>query len=376
MRRDHTAVEADHGPRTALWPESARAELAVGPASRRAPGPEEVVVRVHAVAVNPVDTIGWVARRAIYPWLRYPAVLGTDVAGTVVETGTEVGDLNIGDRVVGLAAGQERDRNNPAHGAFQSHTVLPAAMTARIPDRTSSTDAVVLPLAAATAAAGLFQSDQLALDGPRRTSADRDETVLVWGGSTSVGCNAVQLARHAGYRVIATASPHNHRLLRELGAEQVVDHHAGDCVGRVRDALGSRTPAGMLAIGAGSLSRCIRIARPYVGTVRIASAQPGPTTAALGVVARLLGSSVSAIWGGSVTRDELGPSIFNELLPHALEAGTYRPAPPAEVVGSQLAAVPDALSLLRRGVSARKIVVTLRSATPGTATARFPADPG
>jgi hypothetical protein len=79
----------------------------------------------------------------------------------------------------------------------------------------------VLPLALSTAAAGLFQQDHLALPLPAINPInppDRKETVLVWGVSTSVGSNAIQLARCAGYRVLATASPHNSGYVRSLGA--------------------------------------------------------------------------------------------------------------------------------------------------------------
>ncbi|WP_206690455.1 zinc-binding alcohol dehydrogenase family protein [Quadrisphaera sp. INWT6] len=202
----------------ALWLASPRAALRVGPAPVPRPGPGEVVVRARAVAVNPVDAVSGFARhRFVYPWLHHPAVLGTDVAGEVVQVGAGVTSLAVGDRVAGFATGQERFRNSPAHGAFQRFVVLAADLATVLPSQTAFTDAVVLPLAVSTAAAGLFQSDQLGLALPAAGAGERGETVLVWGASTSVGSNAVQLARGAGYRVVATASPHNHDLVRSLG---------------------------------------------------------------------------------------------------------------------------------------------------------------
>ena len=344
----------------ALWLDSPRAGLRVGPAPRPRPGPGEVVVRVRAVALNPVDAVsGLVRRRFVYPWLRYPAVLGTDVAGDVVEVGAGVTSLAVGNRVVGLATGQERFRNSAAHGAFQRFTTLAAELTTLIPPDAEVTDAVALPLGVSTAAAGLFQPDQLDLALPTAGADERGETVLVWGGSSSVGSNAIQLARGAGYRVVATASPHNHDLVRSLGAAEVFDYRDGAVVPDLVRSLRGHGLAGTVAIGAGSLSQTIAIARRVDGTGRVASAYPTPVTAARRLVARPLGVHVSAIWGGTPAQNSVGPAVFTQFLPAALSDGRYRPAPPVEVIGDGLAAVPAGLERLRAGVSARKLVVTV-----------------
>jgi NADPH:quinone reductase-like Zn-dependent oxidoreductase len=193
----------------ALWLPKARGRFEVGPAPYIEPAADEVVVRAHAIAVNPIDAAPGFAYRVILPWLTFPAVVGSDVAGEVVEVGSEVTRLRPGDRVVGHAAGIERNRNRAAEGAFQLYVVLMQHMVAPIPDDLSFERAAVLPMAVSTAASGMFQQDQLALRLPTTDPKDRGETVVVWGGSTSVGSNAIQLARHAGYRVVATASPHN-----------------------------------------------------------------------------------------------------------------------------------------------------------------------
>ncbi|NIZ90950.1 zinc-binding alcohol dehydrogenase family protein [Kineococcus rubinsiae] len=344
----------------ALWLDSPRATFRVGPAPRPRPGPGEVVVRVAAVALNPVDAVsGFARRRFVYPWLSYPAVLGTDVAGEVVDVGDGVTSLAAGDRVVGFATGQERFRDSAAHGAFQRFTTLAAEVTTLLPADLGFTDAVVLPLGVSTAAAGLFQPDQLGLALPTAGAEKRGETVLVWGASTSVGSNAVQLARGAGYRVVATASPHNHDLVRSLGAAEVFDYRERTVVQDLLRSLQGRTLAGTLAIGAGSLSRTVAVARRADGTGRVASAYPTPATAARRLAARPLGVHVSAIWGGTPAQNSVGPAVFSRFLPAALTDGRYRPAPPAEVIGHGLAAVPAGLERLRAGVSARKLVVTV-----------------
>ncbi|MEP9360063.1 alcohol dehydrogenase catalytic domain-containing protein [Sphingomonas sp. KR3-1] len=93
-------------------------------------------------------------RRTVYPF-----VLGSDVAGEVAEVGAGVTRFAVGDRVVGHAVGSDKARNCAAEGAFQSHVVLLAHMTAPPPDDLAFEAAAVLPLAASTAACGLFQRD-------------------------------------------------------------------------------------------------------------------------------------------------------------------------------------------------------------------------
>ncbi|MGI3783267.1 MAG: zinc-binding alcohol dehydrogenase family protein, partial [Janthinobacterium lividum] len=334
----------------------------VGPAAEPTPGPGEIVVEASAVALNPVDAVPALARRFVYPWLRYPTVLGTDVAGTVVAVGPGVERFGVGDRVTGLATGQEKFRNDPAHGAFQQRVVLAADLTTPVPDDLDLSAAAVLPLALTTAAAGLFEPDQLGLTLPGADPAqlvDQHATVLVWGASTSVGINAVQLAVNAGYRVVATASPRNFDLVRGLGAAEVFDYRQRLVVADVVGSMRGHTLAGTVAIGAGSLTPAIRIARRTEGTRRVASAYPSPVTAVRKQLARPYGVRVSAIWGGVPARTAVGPAVFREFLPAALADGRYRASPPAEVVGHGLDAIPAGLARLRQGVSARKLVVSL-----------------
>ncbi|MGG5258320.1 zinc-binding alcohol dehydrogenase family protein [Phycicoccus avicenniae] len=350
----------------AVWVRSRWSRPRVGSAPHPTAGRGEVVVRTGAVAVNPVDTMPPPVRWLVYPWLRYPTVLGVDVAGWVVEVGEDVTGVGVGDRVIGLATGQERDRNRPEGGAFQHHVVLDADLTTALPDRLALTDAVVLPLAVATAAVGLFHPDRLDLDLPGDAPGTERGTVLVWGGSTSVGCSAIQLARLAGHRVVATAAPHNQDLVRGLGAEEVLDHHAPDAVAAAVEVLerGGHRLVGALAVAPPSLGptlRVVRSVRPHGDPVRVSSAQPGPATTVRGLLARRYGVHVSAIWGGDLSRSDLGRIVYTQLLPSALADGSLRPAPPADVVGDGLAQVPVAIGRLERGVSGRKLVVTTSS---------------
>ena len=342
----------------ALWLPKRGAPFKAGPAPYTRPDLNEVVVRTRAVGLNLVDGIPGLAYRLILPWLTFPAVVGGDVAGEIVEVGPGVGGFRAGDRVLGHALGLERSRNRPAEGAFQHYVVLMAHMVSAIPDTLSFAQAAVLPLQLSTAATGMFEAGGLGLALPTAAPAERVETVLVWGGSTGVGSNAIQLARNAGYRVVATASPRNFDYLRGLGAAAAIDRNSPSAVDDLVAAIGAGPLAGSLAIGNGSLPKVMRVAARAPGTGRVSSAAPGPVTRllALGAPRRV---RVSGIWGGDLKDTPVGPAIYRDFLPGALATGAFRSEPPAEVVGHGLGAIPTGLKQLSGGVSAKKLVVTL-----------------
>ncbi|WP_150126082.1 zinc-binding alcohol dehydrogenase family protein [Brevundimonas sp. LM2] len=366
---------------TALVMTSPRSPFSVAVVPHPHPGPDQVVVRARAVAVNPFDRLIQTAGDIMTPFLRYPAVVGIDVAGEVTAIGADVTRFQLGDRVVGFAAGTDKTRNQAGEGAFQTFVVLLEHMTSPIPPSLSFEDAAVLPLGLATAASALFQSDYLALHAPSARAEARGQTLLVWGGSTSVGTNAVQLAVAAGYDVIATASPHNFALMRTLGATAVFDYRDPGVVHDVVSALRGRTAAGAIAIGPGSASPCIDILGASQGNRFVAMATPaasfdqvragrGHRRSLVPAIVRMAAGSVSLalrarrnkvvakmIWGSTLVSNAVGPMIFQDFLPSALAQGRYAAAPRAEIVGTGLAAIPTALERQRRGVSATKLVV-------------------
>jgi NADPH:quinone reductase-like Zn-dependent oxidoreductase len=319
----------------------------------------------------------------ITPWLTYPFVLGCDVAGEVVEVGAGVTRLQVGDRVLGHAVGSDKARNRAAEGAFQTYVVLLAHMVSPIPDALSFEAACVLPLGLSTAACGLFQKDFLALKTPSATPQPSGETLLVWGGSTSVGANAIQLAVAAGYEVVATASPHNFDFLRRLGAASAFDYRSKTVVADIVAALRGRRLAGAIAIGAGSGLACIDIVSACEGTPFVALTTPpasfdavplgrGRLKHLLPAAGRLIAGNLRLavkasvkrvrtkfIWGSSLLGNEVGPMIYETFLPAALADGTFIAAPDPLVLGQGLAALPASFERQREGVSARKLVVTL-----------------
>ncbi|WP_144874609.1 zinc-binding alcohol dehydrogenase family protein [Microbacterium sp. 1.5R] len=368
---------------TAAWIDSPYADLTIREAPRPTPGPGQLLIAVRAVAVNPLDAIIQSNGTVMYGWLRYPVILGEDVAGVVVETGADVVGFSIGDRVVAYAIGLEKGRDAVTESGFQTYVAVDASLAAALPDAMPFEDAAVLPLALSTAAAGLFEEDQLALDHSRLgQSAPRDEVVVVWGGATAVGGNAIQLARAAGYRVITTASPRNHERMRELGAEAAFDYRDPRAVERIVGAVNGSPVAGILAVAVGSAEPCREIAR-LTGAGRIAMASPpvsfyeqprrpglslqrirlflrlGTRTALMQVRSRIRGIRPSFIWGSAIAGSAVGPAVWGAYLPAALAAGSHRPYPEARVVGEGLPAIQGAVDTLRGGVSAEKLVVTL-----------------
>jgi NADPH:quinone reductase-like Zn-dependent oxidoreductase len=368
---------------TALWIRAKRGPLTVGPAPYTAPRADEIVVRVRAVAVNPMDRLQQTMGDIFTPWTPYPFVVGSDVAGEVVEVGAGIKRFHIGDRVVGFAAGSDKSGNRAAEGALQDYVVLLAHMAAPIPDAMRFEDAAVLPLGLATAACGLFQKDFLAMNAPSAAPKRTGKTLIVWGGSTSVGSNAIQLAVAAGYDVVATASPRNFDYVKRLGARQAFDYRSKTVVADIVDALRGKEIVGALAIGGGSAAACIDIVGACEGSRFVAMATP-PTsfddvpagrgrllrlapaiarmlagTTALTLKARRKGARTKMIWGSALIANEVGPMIFEAFLPTALAEARFVAAPSPTVVGAGLSLVPAALERQRRGVSAAKLVVTL-----------------
>ena len=367
---------------SAAWIEAKQALLEVKPAPYTLPRPNEIVVRNHAVAVNPIDWILQMIGSVIYPWIKYPFILGSDLAGEVAEVGFAVTRFEVGDRVLGHAVGSAKTRNSAAEGAFQSYTVVLAHMAAPIPSALTYESAAVLPLGLSTAACGLFQKDYLALDYPSLAPKPTGQTLLIWGGSTSVGSNAIQLAVAAGYEVITTASPRNFDYVKKLGASEVFDYNSKSVVKDVIAAFQGKTLAGALAIGTGSAEACVDVVHACQGVKFVSTASTSVSFAALpshpgmGAVLplflRIVASNVSLsakcrarkirtkfIVGDTLMDNEVSKIIYEDFLPQALAEGRYAAAPEPSVVGTGLDCLQTGLDRQRKGVSAQKVVVSL-----------------
>ncbi|KAJ0420206.1 chaperonin 10-like protein [Aspergillus carlsbadensis] len=316
------------------------------------PGDNEIVIRNSAIALNLVDFARQDMGASLFAWTTYPAILGIDVAGEVVEVGASAASrFKIGDRVVGLAS--ELKNNTPHEGAFQDYAVLQSQLVSHIPSDLSFENASVIPLGISTAACGLFQKDHLALQFPTEPRArSTGETLLIWAGSSSVGSNAIQLAVAAGYEVFTTASPKNFDYVKSLGASQVWDYRSKTILEDIVGAFNGKTSAGALAIGDGAANPCAEIVSRVQGKKFVSLASPPHGELPSGVASKF-------IFGGDLKDNEVGPAIFEAFLPKALAAGSFQCKPSAEVVGHGLKAIQKGLDDLKAGVSAKKFVITL-----------------
>lgn len=176
---------------------------------RPEPRDGEVLIRVHAASVNPVD---WKSRRGFVE-TELPAILGSDVSGTVEES--RVDGFTEGDEVFGLAAS----------GAYAQFATAPAGVIARKPTGVSHEQAAAIPVAGLTAWQAL--SD--------RGGIERGQRVLIAGAAGGVGHFAVQFANFAGARAIGTGSSRNRDFVLGLGAEDYVDYTQQEVAEVVKD---------------------------------------------------------------------------------------------------------------------------------------------
>jgi len=326
----------------AAWQPATGRELEIVPVNVPQPGPGEILVRNLALAINPVD---WILQdSAIFPWLDYPAILGSDVAGEVAAVGSGVERFQVGDRVLGQAVGVVT--NQPAHGAFQNFTIVLENMACPIPPAMPFTEAAVLPLGLGTAACGLFQKDHLALRHPNVSSKPTGQTVLIWGASSSVGCNAIQLATAAGYECIATASPHNRELVERLGARQVFDHNEAGVVEAVADALKKTVFAGALH-ATGNMTQSFAVVSQCEGRRFVSTTLSPPDDRPANV-------DTNHIFATSLKDNEVGQAVYGDFLPAALVAGTYHAVPDAQIVGHGLVALQKAFKSRNKAFQAKR----------------------
>ncbi|MCI0428894.1 MAG: NADP-dependent oxidoreductase [Nitrospiraceae bacterium] len=181
------------------------------------PGPGEVLVKVEAIGVGPWD--GSIrAGKSVLPQ-PLPLTLGSDLSGDIISVGPRVCDLRAGDQVYGVT--------NPRFvGAYAEYAVASAAMVSRKPTSLTYIEAASVPVIAVTAWEGLHDQAQL----------EEGQTAIIHGAAGNVGAYAVQLARRAGVRTIATAAAEDIPFVRNLGADTVIDYRSQRFEEEVRDA--------------------------------------------------------------------------------------------------------------------------------------------
>jgi len=224
-----------------------RDQLKISDLPKPEAGDGEVLIRIQAAGVNPVDyKIREGRLKEMFPY-RFPLIPGWEFAGEVEATGHSARRFQPGDAVYAYAR-----RPVIQNGTYAEYIALPESYVTFKPANLSMTEAASIPLTTLTAYQSLFEAGGL----------EKGESALILGASGGVGSSAVQLAADKGARVIALASGRNHDYLKSLGAHDVIDYERGDFI----QALGEIVPNGADLVfdchGGDTLARGMLCARP------------------------------------------------------------------------------------------------------------------
>ncbi|WWC62193.1 uncharacterized protein I303_104788 [Kwoniella dejecticola CBS 10117] len=187
------------------------------------PGKRQVLVKISHVAQNPTDIQSLDGRA-------FPAggVLGCDFVGEVVELGQGVSKFKKGDLISALVWGGEIE----GKGGYSQYCLAEEDIAFIVPRFISRESASTVPLALTTAWLALFSSNSLGI--PKKVDSER--SILVWGGSSSVGLYTIQLAKLFGFQIFTTCSPKHHDLVKSYGANHVFDYKEANVVDQIRSA--------------------------------------------------------------------------------------------------------------------------------------------
>ncbi len=204
-------------------------------------GPGYVLVEVHAASLNPFDTMvreGYVKDMIA----ALPITLGGDIAGTVVEVGEGVTHVAVGDNVYGQA-----NAVGGNSGAFAEFAVTKAVQIAKVPANSTLAEAASLPLVAASAYQALHE----------HISLQSGQKLFIHGGSGGIGSIAIQIAKHLNAYVAASARADGVELVKQLGANEVIDTESQDFVALVRD-----YDAVFDTVGGDDFGKCLSVLKP------------------------------------------------------------------------------------------------------------------
>lgn len=318
----------------------------------------EILIRVRAVAINPADHAVQKLGVVIKPE-QYPYVNGVDVSGDVISVGPSNTTFRPGDRVTAhTSAWQKGDMK---YGAFQEYTIVMEPMVAKIPDHIQYKEAAVIPLGLTTSSAMLFSPELMGLGLPdaaiKRNSTGK--VVVVWGGSSSVGSNAIQTLKAAGYIVAATASQKNHGMINEMDADFVFDYNndgiAEEIVHRLRG-VGKVAGVYCAVYSDSAFKACATIADKLEGSKHVGTVLPPGMAIPIEIPDGVEFLINDRIHFGST---EAGRRLWAKWLPGALADGSMKCMPYPEVVGKGVEKIQDAVDAIGTGVSGRKLVVEL-----------------
>ncbi|MDX3355144.1 zinc-dependent alcohol dehydrogenase family protein [Streptomyces sp. ME01-24h] len=314
--------------------------LTMSEIARPTPGPGQVLVRIAASGVNPLDT-KIRAGKAAHARSVLPAVLGMDLAGVVEEVSADVTGFAPGDEVFGMTGGV-----GDLQGSLAEYAAVDARLLARKPSELTMRQAAALPLVFITAWEGLVD----------RAGVHTGQKVLVHGGAGGIGHVAVQLAKARGAQVFATGSPRSLETIARLGAAPIdytstsveayiAEHTGGEGFDIVYDTVGGQT-----------LDASFTAARTYTGHVVSAL---GWGTHALAPLS-FRGATYSGVFTLLPMLTGRGREHHGEIMRQAAalaEAGALQPR--VDTRHFSMATVAAAHELVERGQSDGKVVVDI-----------------
>jgi len=336
----------------ALFVQERRGALQVSVTDVPRPGPGEVLIRVEATALNPVDWKIHVYGVAVDV---FPAVLGSDCAGTVVGVGEGVERVVVGDRVLHQGAYHNRG------ATFQQYTIANAKTVCKIPSNLSFDQAASIPVALSAAAFGLYgdkvQQGGAALTAPWRNGGRgkyAGQPIVVLGGASSVGQYVIQFARLSGFSpIVTTVSPHNTSLVTALGATHVVDRSL-PISSSLAPIVSAPIPVVFDAVSSAETQQAGYDLLGPGGTLVVVL----PDAVKVKGEGEKEGKSVISTY--ATVHCEVNRVIGEEFYEHLeglLENGEIQPNQ-VEVIAGGLASIPDAFERMKRNeVSGRKLVV-------------------
>lgn len=325
--------------------------------------PKEIGIKITATAINPVD---WKIRDYNAFLSEYPAVLGSDAAGVVAATGSDVKDFQVGDRVFFQGIIGKYDSST-----FQQYCKMPAELVSKTPKNISDEEASGISLATVAVMTAFYAEEGHGMTPPWNEggrTVGEGKSIIIIGGASSVGQYAIQLARLSGYsRIVTNASPNNHEHLKAIGAHAVLDR--ADSTPEAFSAALEDYPLDFVfdAISHPSTQKLgveilqsAKILSNHLATVHVVvPTEPNPEAVELGQTKEPK-IEIKMILG-------LGSSpklrFLTEPLVKALGGedgyiaqGLFTPNRPRVVPGG-LAGLEDALELNKKGVSGEKVVI-------------------
>ncbi|EIT80264.1 putative alcohol dehydrogenase [Aspergillus flavus] len=332
------------------------------------PGPDELLIAVKSVALNPADAI--MRDQGLFI-STYPTVIGFDMSGLVLEVGDNVpASYQPGTRVAAYAASVWKSCD-PNYGPFQERCLVPWQHAVLLPEGMSWNHAATLPVAvqvplSAWDAMGIPRKGE---DTAKITMGKR-EALLIWGASSSVGTMGVQTARllrdnpnSSFAAVYATAGSANRSYVGSLGADRVFDYKDPQVVNAIISAAKEdRLVIRHCFLATGQLASCQAVLEAFLGedhegeTAKIASAPVVPPDAMV-----MDGVETIFVMPSMLEEERLEQFRYwiGTWLKENLTKRTIRPSPELSVVGKGLGAINAGLDKLLRGVSCTKLVVEI-----------------